>query len=167
MFKRIIPRILALSLLMAIAMPMQAQDKLTKKQKDSVTVAIINGLIESRQLIINATRINSYHQQFHELDPGYGIVMQEDSIKAHLPLIASGISGAYGSDSELTFDAEVTDFNVKSNKKGDMKTLTIKAHDNTCNYSIKIVIFKSAQCNISVSGQGISTANYEGVLRLR
>jgi len=147
--------------------PAQEQTKkLTKKEREELALQIIDERIEARIFAIDVERITSANQQFHGLEKGYGITVEEDIMTGHLPGSTGTNSGAYGSSSRLKFNAKIKTFDVTQNKKGTIKTIKIEAEDDTEKYRATITVFKTGRCDLSIKAQGQSTISFEGAMRL-
>ena len=102
--------------------PAQEQTKkLTKKEREELALQIIDERIEARIFAIDVERITSANQQFHGLEKGYGITVEEDIMTGHLPGSTGTNSGAYGSSSRLKFNAKIKTFDVRKTRREPSK----------------------------------------------
>jgi hypothetical protein len=133
-------------------------------QQDSVSQKVYD-LLESKRYKIEVNRMNPMKGSSRHLNTDYSITQSGDSIKSYLPYQGEAYSAPYGGGSVLVFDALITDYTIKSEKKG-ATSISFKARTPEDIYTYRIKVFKNGSSTIHVSANKRQSISFYGDLML-
>ena len=161
-------RLFVISLFLAAAMVLQAQEskKMTKKEKKAAKKAALiektKVLIESEAWQFDALQMLPSQGESKALTTSYSVVIKDKEVDSYLPYFGRAYSASYGStESPMIFKSEITDYKIEEWKKGGWIIKFIAKNKNDL-LNFTFTIAETGSTTLSVNSTNRQNISYHG-----
>lgn len=136
----------------------QPGDKEQAKEKKS---DYIKSMINNKCYTIDVNRMIPMSGPTKALSSSYSLAIKGDSVISYLPYMGEAYSIPYGGGKGLNFEAPITDYSLKFDKKGTAK-IKFKARTSEDNFSFYVQIFNNGSTSINITPQNRQSISFYG-----
>jgi hypothetical protein len=153
---------LTMSLLFAaIVLPAAAFGQ--KSKKDSIQVATITALVESKHYIFKARSVTPMGGRMRQLTSDYGLKVSHDTIISDLPYFGRAYSTTMNSsDAGIQFTSKDFEYVVTPKKKGNGWDINIKFKDTKDVKQMQLSIFDNGSSSLQVISNSRQSISFDG-----
>ncbi|MDL2243927.1 DUF4251 domain-containing protein [Parabacteroides sp. OttesenSCG-928-J18] len=154
--------LLGFALLIGGTQPLFAQ---SKKEKKEALAKEVKEQVESGSFTIEVDRALPMSGRAVHLTSSYSLELKDDSVRSYLPYFGRAYSVPYGGGDGLHFSAEMTEKDLKYDKKGNAE-IRFQAKTSEDNYSFDVKVFTNGNASIQVRPVNRQSISFNGNLKL-
>lgn len=136
-----------------------------RSAKKEIEKKMVRENIEKQEYTLDIINVQPLSGRNIHISQEYYLRIKSDSVYSYLPYFGRAYSVPYGGGEGLVFNAEMKNYHVDFNKKGETK-ITFHAATSEGTYRFQIEIFTNGNCGIFVQPNNKQGINYTGQMSL-
>lgn len=135
----------------------------SSKEKEAKEKQIVKALLESGRYSIEVDRAIPMSGPSKNLTSRYTLELKGDSVASYLPYFGQAYSLPYGGGKGLIFDAPVSDYTLKFDKKG-RATVKFKSRTGEDNFTYLLQVYPNGSATVHVTPVNRQSITFYGEL---